>query len=158
MILFVSSFFCKGEKLIFLDFFFKLGGETAYGLFCNIPKNIPAYKSCVERLCSSAYYSDLKNGWNNLTSRPALTVITGTAGHLYTYIPGFSNEVDYNPDTVLKESFDGLIKFSEQASIQNAKLIHLVDKNLPCYSDNGFAKSVCYSQSGLYISCRKKCT
>ena len=149
---------CIGEKLIFLDFFFKLGGETTYGLFCNDLKNIPVYKSCVERLCSSAYYSDLKNGWNNLTSRPALTVITGTIGHLFTYIPGFSSDCDYNSDTILKEPFDGLVKFSEQANIQNAKLIHLVDKNLPCYSDRGFAKSVCYSQSGLYISCRKKCT
>jgi len=100
----------------------------------------------------------LKNRWNNLESRPALTVITGTAGHLFTYIEGFSSDCVYNPDTVLKEPFDGLVKFSEQANIQNAKLIHLADKNLPYYSDKGFAKSVCYSQSVLYISCRKKCT
>ena len=146
-----------GEKLIFLDFFFKIGGETAYSLFCNDPKNIPAYKACVEKLCSSSYYSDLKSRWNNLSSRPPLTVITGTAGHLSTFIPGVYNEYCYNPDTFMKESFDGLVKFSEQANIQNATFIHLADNNLPCYAEKGFAKNMCYYQQGLYSSCKKNC-
>ena len=146
-----------GEKLIFLDFFFQIGGESAYNLFCNDSKNIPAYKASVEKLCSSSYYSDLKNRWNNLSIKPPLTVITGTAGHLSIYIPGISNPNYYNPDTLNKYPFDCLVRFYEQTNIQNARFIHLVDKNIPCYEEKGFAKATCYYQHGIYMSCKKTC-
>lgn len=101
-----------GEKLIFLDFFFKLGGKTAYELFCDKTENIPAYKSSVEVLCLESYYNNLKSCWNNLSIRPKLSVITGTAGHIYSVIPGVTAGPMYSPGVVSKSSFDGLVKFS----------------------------------------------
>jgi hypothetical protein len=147
-----------GERLIFLDFFFKLGGETAYSLFCSSTENISAYKASVEKLCSSSYFSDLKSRWNNLTIRPQLTVITGTAGHLYHVIPATGSGATYSPSVITKYSFDGLVKFSEQADIQNANFIHLGDHNLPCYSERTFAQSCCYCQNGIFLTCKKSCT
>lgn len=147
-----------GKKLIFLDFFFKLGGHTAYELFCNEEKNVSAYKSSVETLCSEEYYNNLKNKWNNLTIRPQLIVITGASGHLYDYNAGMIAGQAYLPPTIFKYSFDGLVKFSEQANIEHANFIHLADSNLPCFNEKAFAQENCYWQSGSDFSCRRKCT
>lgn len=147
-----------GEKLIFLDFFFKLGGETAYKLFYENEKNVQAYKNCVEVLCSGSYFENLKNDWNNLTIRPQLTVITGTAGLLYKFEPGMSSGQAYLPTSIFKNPFDGLVKFSEQTSIKHTNFIHLADPNLTCYKEKAFAQETCYCQSGNYFSCRRKCS
>ncbi len=56
-----------GEKLIFLDFFFKLGGQSAYLLFLDTPEEVEAYKTSVKTLCSSEYFSNLKSRWNDLS-------------------------------------------------------------------------------------------
>ena len=147
-----------GEKLIFIDFFLNIGGKSVYEAFVKKHSDyIPIYKSCVEKLCSSSYYSDLRNRWNNLNTRPKLTVITGTAGHLFRIIPGINYGDNYVPETLMTDPFDGLVKFSEQSNIQNANFIHLVDSSVPCYSNKTYAQSTCKVQSGLYISCTKKC-
>lgn len=147
-----------GEKLIFIDFFFKIGKQTAYTYFVEDPKNVPAYKKCVEQLFSNSYFADLKKRWDNLISRPLLFVITGTAGHIYKIIPGMHTIYNYVPDTIIKESFDGLVKLSEQTSINHAKFIHLVENDVPCFSDKSFAKAVCYYQDGYSMTCTKSCT
>lgn len=147
-----------GEKLIFLDFFFKLGGKTAYESFCDKTENIPAYKSSVEVLCSKSYYNNLKSCWNNLSIRPKLNVITGTAGHIYSVIPGVTAGPMYSPGVISKSSFDGLVKFSEQTKIEHANFIHLADSTLPCYNEKTFAQETCYCQSGNYFSCKRKCS
>ncbi len=146
-----------GKKLIFLDFFFKIGGQSAYDMFVE-KEYVSYYKSCVEQLCSKDYYDTLKNKWNNLSLRPKLTVITGTAGHLYNYSPGISTPLVYNPDTITKESFDGLVRFYEQANIEHADFIHLTDKNLSCYSEQKYAQLRCYYQNGFILTCKKKCS
>lgn len=119
---------------------------------------MPAFNACVEKLCSSSYYSDLKKHWDNLTSRPTLTVITGTAGHLFKVVPGYNSGQTYIPDSISKEPFDGLVKLSEQTNIQNANFIYMADHNVPCYSERTYSKSTCYYQSGTYRSCTKTCT
>lgn len=147
-----------GEKLIFLDFFFKLGGHTAYELFYNDEKKVAAYKASVETLCSEQYFNNLKNKWNNLTIRPQLIVITGTSGQLYDYNAGMIAGQAYLPPTIFKYSFDGLVKFSEQANIEHANFIHLADPNLPCFNEKAFAQENCYWQSGSDFSCKRQCT
>lgn len=68
-----------GEKLIFLDFFMKLGGASAYKIFCNDQEEMDRYKTCTETLCSKTYFDNLKSKWNNLEIRPKLFVITSAA-------------------------------------------------------------------------------
>ena len=146
-----------GERLIFLDFFCSLGGKSAYEIFCGDRAECDAYRSCVEILCSSSYYNDLKNKWNNLIVKPKLTVITGTSGHLYKRVPGVSVGGSYVPDTITKEPFDGLVKFAEQSNIENANFIHLVNKKIQCYEDKTYAQNVCFYQSGIFLSCKRIC-
>ncbi len=147
-----------GEKLIFLDFFFKLGGQSAYMLFLDTPEEVEAYKASVKTLCSSEYFSNLKCRWNGLSSRPELIVITGTAGHLYNVRTNVSSDPMLSYNTITKQPFDGLVKFSEQTNIEHAKFIHLVDKNVPCYNEKKYADSICYYQEGFIRTCKDKCT
>ncbi len=147
-----------GEKLIFLDFFFKLGGQSAYMLFLETPEEVEAYKASVKTLCSSEYFSNLKSRWNDLSSRPNLIVITGTAGHLYNVRTNVSSDPMLSYNTITKQPFDGLVKFSEQANIDHANFIHLVDKNVQCYEEKKFAESICYYQEGFIRTCKNKCS
>ena len=146
------------EKLIFLDFFFKIGGARAYELFCKKSENIPAYEASVETLASSSYFNNLKDRWNNLTARPQLTVITGTAGLIYTdrSVPDIGS---YTPNVMItKEPFDGLVKIKEQNSISHAKFIHLVNKNVPCYDSKKYSNSICSFRSNYSRTCEEHCT
>ncbi len=104
-----------GEKLIFLDFFMKLGPASAYKIFCNDQEEMDRYKACTETLCSRTYFDNLKSKWNNLVTRPKLFVITSTAGHLYKTITDASGNT-----TIFKYPFDGLVTFKEQSAIEHA--------------------------------------
>ena len=146
-----------GKKLIFLNFFCNLGGRSAYEIFYKNEESRNAYAERVETLCSSNYYSDLKKRWDSITVKPKLTVITGTSGLLYKYIPGVSAGETYVPDTITKEPFDCLVKFSEQVNIENADFIHLVSHSISCYEEKAYAQNICYYQSGLFFTCKRKC-
>ena len=137
-----------GKKLIFLNFVCSIKRQSAYEIFCENRELCDIYGQRVETLCSSEYYSDLKKKWNALLIRPSLTVITGTSGHLYKCVY----------DTYTKEPFDGLVRFSEQTAIENANFIHLASRDVPCYTDKSYAKSICFYLKGIHQTCTKQCT
>lgn len=142
------------KTLLFLEFVFNLGGKTVYNTFVNKAENIPAYDACVETLSSSDYFEGLKNRWNALSVRPQLTVITGTAGHLFNVIPATSTSAAF----IYKEPFDGIVKISEQKAISHATFIDLVNNTVPCYAQKTYADSICSTQQGLFRSCDYSCT
>lgn len=146
------------DKLLFLDFFFQIGGARAYGLFLSDAKNIAAFDASVQTLASSLYFDDLHNRWNALPTRPKLTVVTGTSGLIYNVITTYDPQSYTSTDTITTEPFDGLVKISEQKAIEHADFIHLVKKDVPCLHSKKYAESVCSLQTGLYIGCKESCT
>jgi len=146
------------EKLIFLDFYFKIGGAIAYALFKVKSENMSAYDASVKTLASSLYFDDLHNRWNALPTRPKLTVVTGTSGLIYNVITTYDPQSQTSTDTITTEPFDGLVKISEQKAIEHADFIHLVKKDVPCLHSKKYAESVCSLQTGLYIGCKESCT
>lgn len=149
---------CLAETIVFLNFMYSLFSDSClYSEFVNDDRNIPAYKSCVEKLSSSAYFDDLKARWDALSTRPKLTVITGTSGHLIKVIPGIAVEGYYSPDTIYKEPFDGLVTVEEQTAISHANFIHLVNNTIPCYTERKYAQSICSTQVGATVTCKNSC-
>lgn len=106
-------------------------------------------ENCQDRiltLSSSSYYNSLKNRWNSLQNRPSLTVITGTSGHLVTIDAGVIR---------MKQSFDGLVRTSEQKEISHANIINLGSINAPCFIQKTLFNDTCFDiiTSPCYFNC-----
>lgn len=143
------------NKLICIATIVNIFGQNVYNFVAPSPELAPKYKDRVETLGSSNYFKELKDRWNNLSSRPDLIVIEGVSGHLF--------EMIINPDptcgnTLMKKPFDGLVGVGEQTEIEHCTKHVLTDRNLPCYITGTFKDTTCYLQQGFYISCKAKCT
>lgn len=148
---------CLANTLVFINFVASLGGIEVYNIFAQNKENIPAYKACVEKMSSSAYFDDLKARWDALTTRPKLTAITGVAGHLFRVVPGYAGNGVMNPSTLYKEPFDGLVTIGEQKAISHAEFIDLVNDRIPCYAEKTYTEPICAVQQGFVRTCDHNC-
>lgn len=147
------------QKLINVNALATIFGTDLYEIIANDAELAKKYKQCVDTLGTADYFDDVKGRWNKLSSRPSLTVISSVSGHLFKVIPGFSDPYSgvYNPDSIYKYSFDGLVSIAEQTDIENATIVGLTDKSLECYNSKQFMERNCYYQYGLYMTCKKSC-
>ncbi len=146
------------NNLVILNFLAKPFKINVYKEMVSDEGASQRFKSCVEKLNSGKYFSNLKDKWNKLNSRPELIVIAGVSGHL----SSVTTSVDYFTErdivTITKKSFDGLVSIAEQTDIKNATFYKLSDRSLPCYGQkNSYADSICYISDGYSFSCNKKC-
>lgn len=148
------------KKLMHINFLASLIKMDVYSMIESDSRMAKRYQTSVEDLGNSEFFDDVKKRWNNLSNRPSLFVVAGVSGHLSTYTPGFSDPLSgfYNPDTIAKYSFDGLVSASEQTAIDYASIVGLSDPNLGCYNNKEFLKSPCYFQQGFYMSCKRGCS
>ena len=86
-------------------------------------------------LSSETFFATLHSKWNECTNRPPLTVITGTSGHLVTLDLGVIRT---------KQSFDGLVRTSEQKGISHAKFVNLANISTPCLAQKTIFNETCY--------------
>lgn len=147
------------KKLINVNALATIFNTNLYEIIAKTPDLAKKYKQCVDTLGTADYYNDVKERWNKLSNRPSLTVISSVSGHLFKYIPGFSDAYSgvYNPDSIYKYSFDGLVSIYEQTDIENATIVGLTDKSLECYDSKQFMERNCYYQYGIYMTCKKSC-
>jgi len=82
------------------------------------------YQNRILDLSSEPFFVNLHARWMALTTRPQLTVITGTSGHLVTKDNGIIRT---------KQSFDGLVRTYEQKGVAFAKYVNLTHTSVPCY-------------------------
>lgn len=104
------------------------------------------YQNRILDLSSSPYFNGLHARWNALQNRPPLLVITGTSGHLVT------RELDV---IRRKQSFDGLVRTSEQKSILHANYLNLANTATPCIIQKTIFKETCFDSvlSPCYYLC-----
>ena len=117
------------------------------------------YKECVNTLSSQEYFTNLKNRWNSLTSRPELTAIVGT-GCRIRYINGESILDSFAAgtfETFETEGFDGLVRVSEQCDINHASFVHLIKNTVPCYAECQYANTYCFSADNNEKLCDSSC-
>ena len=100
----------------------------------------------VSDLASEPFFSALHAKWNALSTRPPLTVITGTSGHLVTFDLGVIRT---------KQSFDGLVRTSEQKGVEHAKFINLADISIPCHVKKTYTNDTCHDS--LLSPCNYLC-
>lgn len=97
-------------------------------------------------LASEPFFNALHARWNALENKPPLTVITGTSGHLIT-----------KDMTVIrtKQSFDGLVRTSEQKGVTHAKFVNLANTCVPCYAKKTIFNETCHDSivSPCYYLC-----
>ena len=86
-------------------------------------------------LSSETFFAALHAKWNSLTNRPPLTVITGTSGHLVTLNLGVIRT---------KQSFDGLVRTSEQKGVSHAKYVNFTDAAVPCAVQKTVFNDTCF--------------
>lgn len=111
------------------------------------PESLQRYEDRAETLTSANYFSDLKQRWDNLESKPKLFVITGASALIRRTVTDYFQMGDppiYVPiHTEYRFPFDGLVKIDEQKSINCFAVVDIADPSLPCFSDKDYAKSSC---------------
>lgn len=147
------------QKLINVNALAKIFGTDLYEAIKEDKELAKKYKQRVDTLGTSDYFNDVKSRWNKLSNRPSLTVISSVSGHLFKVIPGFSDPYSgvYNPDSIYKYPFDGLVSIDEQTNIEHATKIGLTDRALKCYNSKQYMKRNCYYQCGSYMTCKRSC-